>query len=195
MSEKMMYVKFDKETGSILGIKGKEYPGENSMPVPLEQVRKLIDGEELTDDYEVRYEPKLKRLEFGHRRITSVKGDHINDFIYEVPTKNGKSPDILIVQDVKNTCWKVHMGCALGDSLRQKGVSINDTMMLSITAKGDPNVLYKTLFVELGEVVRNNYVVLPFTMPFEHTEQPISVYTSRKFDTYQFKRIFNDEQD
>jgi hypothetical protein len=193
MSEKMMYVKFDKETGSILGIKATEYTGENSIPVPLDKVRKLISGEDSTTAFEVRYNTKIKQMEFGSRYDTQMRGNSVNNFIYDVPQGVGKSPDILIVQDVVNTCWKVHIGAVLGDSLRGKGVAVNDRMMLSVTAKGDPNILYKTLFVELADVVRDNYVVLPFTMPFEHSDEPISIFTSRKFDTYQFKRIFNEQ--
>jgi hypothetical protein len=193
MSEKIMYVIFDKETGSILGIKATEYTGENSIPVPLDKVRKLISGEDSTTAFEVRYNTKIKQMEFGSRYDTQMRGNSVNDFIYDVPQGVGKSPDILIVQDVVNTCWKVHIGAVLGDSLRRKGVTVNDRMMLSVTAKGDPNILYKTLFVELADVVRDNYVVLPFTMPFEHSDEPISIFTSRKFDTYQFKRIFNEQ--
>lgn len=193
MSEKIMYVKYDKEKGTILGIKGTEYTGENCIPVPYEQVKRIISGEELADNYQVKYNTKSKQMEFSDCHETRTKGNTVNDFIYDVPTKQLKDPDILIVQDVANTCWKVYMGNALGSSLRSKGIHINERMMLSVTAKADPNILYKTLFVELGDLVRDNYVILPFTMPFEYTDAPISVFTSRKFDTYQFKRLFNEQ--
>ena len=193
MSEKIMHVKFDKKDGKILGIKGTEYAGENSIPVPLAKVKKIISGEELADNYEVRYNTKLKIMEFSDRHETVVRGNSVNDFIYDVPTKELEDPDILIIQDVPNTCWKVLIGKGLGNSLRDKNIRMSEEMMISVTAKGDPNVLYKTLFVELGDLVRDNYVVLPFTMPFEHTNESISVFTSRRFDTYQFKRILNEQ--
>ena len=187
-----MYVKFDQKTGTVIGVRGKEYTEENSIPVELAEVQDILDGIVLADEYEVRYNTKLKQMEFAKRNDNKIVGNSINDFIYEMPVKLIEDPDIIVVQDIVNTCWKIHIGARLGSSLRNKGVGISDRMMLSITAKGDPNVLYKTLFVELSDIVRNNYVVLPFTMLFESTSQPISVYTSRRFDTYQFKRIFNE---
>lgn len=193
MSERMMHVRFDKDTGDIIAIAGQPQVVENSIPVPLSEVRGILDGVELADNYQVLYNPKTKEMEFKSRHDTSVNGDSINDFIYEVPTKEVEDPDVQIIQDVPNTCWKVVVGQTLKDNLRKKGITLNQQMMLSVTAKGDPNILYKTMFVDLGRVIAENYAVLPFTMPFEKTAESISVYTSRRFDTYHFKRIFDEQ--
>ncbi len=193
MSEKMMYVRFEKETGDVLGISGREPAHETSIPVPLADVMPILDGIETADSFEVKYNPKTKQFEFASRYDTKVDGDSVNDFIYEVPEEDVEDPDILIVQDIPNTCWKIFIGKTLLSNLRNKGVNISHKMMLSITDKGDPNILYKTLFVDVGQVIRDNYVVLPMTTITEIDPHPISIFTSRRFDTYQFKRILHEQ--
>jgi hypothetical protein len=46
--------------------------------------------------------------------------------------------------------------------------------------------------VHIGKTLSDNYCIVPFDMPFELTDSSISIYTSRRFDTYQFKRIFDE---
>lgn len=188
-----MYVKFDKDSGKIISIRGTEYDGDNCLPVALETVKPIILGEELSDNFEVRYNVSLKEVEFVRKSDLEISAATINDFIYEIPQQVSKKiPDLLVIQDIKNTCWKFVLNPEVKSNFESKGVTINERMMFSVTAKGDPNVLYKLLFVELGELARDGYVVLPFNMPFEYTREPISIFTSRKFSTYQFKRIFNE---
>lgn len=193
MSEQMMYVRFDKETGEILAVAGQPQEDTNTIPVPLEEVKKILDGVEVADNYHVQYNPKTKEMEFLSKHDKSFAGNTINDFIYEVPEESDEDPDIQIVQDIPNTCWKVLAGTELKENLRKKGIHLTQSMMMSVTAKGDPNILYKTLFVDLSRVIVDNYVVLPFDMPFETTNEPVSIYLSRRFDTYHFKRIFDEQ--
>ena len=114
----------------------------------------------------------------------------VKDTIYEIPTLDVGDADLTVTQDVPNSCWKVELGKTFKQNLRSKGVSLNANVMLSVTEKNDPNILYKTLFVDFNRLVNENYFILPFTMEFENVDTPVSVYTSKRFDTYQFKRIY-----
>lgn len=192
MSETMMYVRFNSKTGEITGIGAQPHIEKASIAVPLDEVKPLLDGTIPWRSRRVQYNPKIKDLELVNANITEIHGNSINDFIYEIPEKEVEDPDFLIVQDVPNTCWKFYLGNKLRNNLKNSQINLTYNMMISVTAKGDPNILYKTLFVTLSQVLADNYVVLPFTMPFERTDENISVYTARRFDTYQFKRIFND---
>lgn len=190
MSEQVVYVMFDKETGKVTSI-GNEYDGISSyIGVPLSKVTSLIDGTESKSNYVVQYNPKLKSLELANKFEHTDESLGVKDFIYELPTEDLSDPDIIVIQDIPNTCWKVQIGKELKSNLRTKGASLNSNLLFSVTAKEDPNILYKTLFVEFNRVASDNYYIIPFSMPFETTNEEISIYTARRFDTYQFKRIY-----
>ena len=191
MSEVMQYVGFNKETGKIVSIGNDNTRTDvNYIQVPLSDVILIKQGVESQDNYHVRYNTKTKDLELASKSEDMFDASFVNDFIYELPVAEIEDPDIRIIQDVPNTCWKIEIGKTLKKNIREKGIRLNASMLFSITAKGDPNILYKTLIVQAGQAVSDNYSIVPFSMPFEMTSEPISIYTARKFDTYQFKRIY-----
>jgi len=190
MSEQLMYVSFNKDTGDVVGVGNSVKENCGQVQVPISKVMSIIEGTESLRNYIVQYNPKTKNLEFVSRYEYVLDAQSVNDFIYEIPEDNIEDPDILLIQDIPNKCWKIEMGMSLKSNLRSKGVSLNANIMFSVTEKSDPNVLYKTLIVDFGRLVNDNYFIVAFDMPFEATDARISVYTSRRFDTYQFKRIY-----
>ena len=190
MSEKIMYVSFQRDTGKILSISNEKDETANVLEVPLSEVKGLVEGIESFNSYSVEYNAKTKSLDLINKFEHTLDHFSVNDFIYEMPEDDIKDADIVLIQDIPNTCWKIKMGNDLKKNLKSKGVRLNQGMLFSITEKGDPNVLYKTLSVHFGTVVNDNYYIVPFSMPFEETDQPISVYTSRRFDTYKLERIY-----
>tara|TARA_B110000503_G_scaffold129783_1_gene202377 strand:- start:10193 stop:10765 length:573 start_codon:yes stop_codon:yes gene_type:complete len=189
MSQVMQYVRFDKDTGRITSISGAKDETLSYIEVPLEDVMTMKMGIEPFSNYKVDYNPRTKTLELVSKAEYVLDGYSVSDFIYEMPDTEIKDADITVIQDIPNTCWKIAVGKTLRRNIREKGINLNTSMMFSVTAKGDPNVLYKTLFAHTAQTVNDNYCIIPFSMPFETTNEPISVYTSRKFDTYQFKRV------
>jgi len=183
-----MYVIFEKDTGKVLGISPKS-ENQNSIPVNLSDVTGLLNGTESKRNYIVEYNSRNKQLELRHRNRESFDGSSVNDFIYEIPEGIIEDPDVVIEQDKPNTCWKIRLGTQLKKNLRKKGIKLNTSLSFSVTAKHDPNILYKTLSVDFARVLNDNYVVIDFSMPFEIENTPLSVFTARRFDTYQFKRI------
>ncbi len=55
--------------------------------------------------------------------------------------------------------------------------------------KDDPNILYKTLQFTFDKLINGKYIVLPFSEKFEFDNEPISVYTIKKFDSYKYEVI------
>lgn len=191
MSEPIMYVKFEEKTGKVLGISPKQGK-ENSIPVKLSEIQTLLDGKEPRRNYRVEYNAKNKQLELKHQFIQSFDGTDVNDFIYEIPEKHTKDPDILVEHNILETCWKIKIGSRLKKNLGENNIRLNQTLYFAVTKKHDPNILYKTLSVDFSQAFGDNYAVLPFTTDFERKDIPVSVFTARKFDTYQFKRVIND---
>ena len=194
-----MYVIFEKNTGKILGISPKKEV-ENAIQVNLNEVKGLLTGREQRKDYRVEYNPKTKQLELKNLHLQRLDGFTVNDFIYEVPETVSEDPDITIEQNQKEECWKIILGDSfkhwkimLGDGLtnntKNQGIQFNNRLSFSVTKKHDPNVLYKTLVVDFSKILQDNYIVLPFTMPFEYNDAEISIFTSKRFGIYYFKRI------
>jgi len=190
MSEKIMYVKFNKDTGKVTGVTNEVSDSDTYIQTTISEVMSLIDGTEMLSNYIVQYNPKTKDLELKSKYDHVLDALSVKDFIYEVPELADADADVQLVQDIPNTCWKVKIGNTLKKNIRQKGVNLNTTVLFSITEKGDPNILYKTLSVHLSQALSDNYYIIPFDMSFETSSEPVSVYTSRRFDTYQFERIY-----
>lgn len=186
-----MYVIFEKDTGKVLGVSPKK-EDENSILVDYEQVEGLILGREKRKNYRVEYDPKTKQLELKNLHLQSLDGVTINDFIYEIPATASEDPDITVEQDQKEKCWRITLGDSLKRNLRRQGIQFNSKVNFSVTKKHDPNILYKTLAVDFSKILQDNYAVLPFTMLFEHDDAEISIFTSRRFDTYWFERILDE---
>lgn len=190
MPTKIMHVYFREGTGDIYRISTRS--GENSIPVPIEDVLGMIRGKESKRHYCVEFNPKTKQLEMKHRGQDNFEGATVNDYIYEILDTDVEDPDLKITQDIPNTCWKIELGKNMKKNLKSKGVRLNTSLKFSVTEKSDPNILYKTLTVDFSQAMKDNYVVLPFSMSFETTDKKVSIYTDKRFDTYQYKRILND---
>jgi hypothetical protein len=186
------FIIFNKDNGEIQSISNVANRSDSYIQVPLSDVMSLIDGVESIKNYHVQYNPKNKELELKSKYEFALDALTINDSIYEIPEALIDGADIQVVQDIPNTCWKIKLGDKLKENISRKGINLNTSFLFSITKKGDPNILYKTLSVHIGKTVADNYCVVPFDMPFETTDIPVSVYTARTFDTYQLTRIFNE---
>jgi hypothetical protein len=191
MPEAIMYVNFEDKTGKVIGISPKQ-DKDNSIPVELSEITALLDGKEPRRNYRVEYNAKTKQLELQHKFIQTFDGSDVNDFIYEIPENKENDPDILIEHNIFEKCWKIKIGSRLKNNLRKNNVGLNQVLYFAVTKKHDPNILYKTLSVDFSEAFSDNYAVLPFTADFEYKDIPLSVFTARKFDTYQLKRVIND---
>jgi hypothetical protein len=186
-----MFVKYLEDSGQIIGISPRDDLNHHSIKVDFEEVKNLIEGKESKRNYRVEYNPKKKDLELIHIHEQSFDGSSVRDFIYEIPEIEQKDPDLLIIQDQKNTCWRIKLGNELQQKLKSKGIRLNSILDFSITALHDPNVLYKTFSVDFSNIFQDNEVLVDFSMAFEETDQPVSVFTAKRFDTYQFKRVLN----
>jgi len=190
MSQVVMYIKFKEETGEVIGVGPKPDINYNTIPVDFESVKAIIEGKESKKNYKVEYNAKSKQLELVNIHQQIFDGATVNDYIYEIPEDCDGEPDIIIKQDVPNSCWKILVGKTLKKNLRTKGIKLNSTLNFSITAKHDPNILFKTISIDFSKIINDNYAIIEFDMPFEKQDESISIFTSKKFDLYKFERVF-----
>jgi hypothetical protein len=189
---KIAYVVFNKDNGEIESISNDVTNEDTYIQVPLADVLSLKTGVENISNYHVQYNPKNKELELKSKYEFALDALTVNDSIFELPETLVDDADVQVIQDIPNTCWKIKLGNSIRDNIKRKGINLNANFLFSVTKKGDPNILYKTLSAHIGKTVADNYYIVPFDMPFETTDIPISVYTARKFDTYQLTRILDE---
>jgi len=192
------YVFFDQE-GDIVQVGSDVYSPYDKIQIPIDNVTGIMSGKERMSDYTVLYNPLVEEYEL-HKKNKVTNEDILTSNLYETPIKTVTTEtyqaidqDLLIVQNIREKCWKV--------KISKKGIDrlfkINPAgkqIHLSITAKHDPNILYKRLVINSKELIHKGYVVLPFHDSFEFTNIDISIFTAKIFDTYCFERILQDEE-
>jgi hypothetical protein len=187
-----MLVFYEEKTGIVRGLGPKPREGFNHIEVDKKDVIDLILGKEMRRNYRVDYNPKTKELELRHVHDTDFFNKDIQDYLYEIPSTDIVDPDITVIQDMPNKCWKFLLGTDLKTNLNKKKAKLRGVDLFSITKKHDPNILYKSLFVDLTRTLHDNYFIIPFDAEFETQDLDFSIYTLRKFDSYQYKRVFNE---
>ena len=181
------YVIFDPSNGDVLSLPNYKPEEGSYIPVEETQVTGLLSGAEPLSYYYVHYIKKTKTYELRLRTNTSIDSYFVDDLIYEVPMTLIDSPDIHIIQNINDTCWKITIGGDLKANILAQRVSFKNTLHFSITEKSDPNILLKTISFNFSELHDTKYVIVPFDSKFEFEAKPVSVYTIKNFDRYMYE--------
>ena len=180
---------FDPTTGELLSLPNKKPTEGSFIPVADSEVKGILEGRESMHFYYVHYIKRANTYELRQRSNHDIDSYFVDDLIYELPT-TGDNPDITVTKNIKDTCWKIEIGGDLEMNILAQKVSLtNGHLSFSVTKKDDPNILYKTLQFTFDKLINGNYIVLPFSEKFEFDNEPISVYTIKKFDSYKYEVI------
>ncbi len=129
------------------------------------------------------YKVNLKDRKLEKIIELEVKLTKIDDVIYEIPKSfelDDKEYDLIIEQNNIENVFKIkmseelHLKYCLQDHNKQ-------LMSLYVTAPNDPNILYKTLRFMFGDLVRNEYYIIPFD-DFKGAEA--NIYAFKYFEEY-----------
>lgn len=93
--------------------------------------------------------------------------------------------DLMIIQDIKNKKWVILLSNKVYRMLREINKSNgNYTMSFSVTENNDPNVLYRSLEVQIKDLLLSKMIEIPFQYDWEHSGKNVSIYVERYFDSY-----------
>jgi hypothetical protein len=95
-----------------------------------------------------------------------------------------KEYDIIVCQDTINKVWNIMINPITKKFLVSKGYNPNETLYFSVTSKYDPNILYRSLEFNVGNLVADVTSVIPFIHSSEDNSNDISVYTAKYFNNY-----------
>lgn len=176
------YVYFDKD-GELLSIGNIKDETRNYITVELNEVINLITGKEVISDYIVLFDTVTKQHVLRSRFIEEEIQFDVNSQIYKIPTIKPERPDFTIQQDTVNKCWRLKLDDILQQNIKSQTVKFTSTLNFSITKKNDPHTLHKFFVVDLATIQDNDFSV-PFDSDFELDVDNISVYTTKRLETY-----------
>ena len=127
----------------------------------------------------------LTTLELDYTPSIKVKnGNTILSGKYLYQAEIDKEYDIIVQQNIPNSCWNIVLNPYTKKFLVSSGYAPTDILHLSVTAKYDPNILYKSLEFKVADLLTNALVAIPFTSDYESNEDSVSIYTAKYFDSY-----------
>jgi len=181
------YVYFNQDTGSIESVSNEKDDSRNYIIVDAKEVQRIIDGIDTMLMYKVQLNTKTKKLELVSDTSYKVDLVGVNEYIYEIPKPNGNEPaDVSIIESQRDTCWKFYLSKDFKQTIRNTGGNLSFPVSFSITKKGDPNVLYKHITFNFANLVNDTFYIVPFSQEFETNMEPVSVYTAKIFNSYEF---------
>ena len=193
----MTYVCFNLENGDILALLNGSIDTFDSIHdwsyinVDNNDVESLLIGAETPKSYFVEYNALQGTHSLKPRIDFNAEELNINDLIYKIPiVEEHNEEDICIVQDIKNSCWKILISGKCEGVLRSEFANLKYIIHFAITRWNNPHHLYRLLKVNLEQLVKNHYQILDFQYDYESTDTPLSIYTMKRFDTYCYKRNY-----
>lgn len=182
----------------------KLYNDENKM---LETNKALVKGDIILDNNKL-YSVDFEEQEMDENDIStffylnSTITTTVDDLIPVTDLKNGqkllsgkrlyhlifnKDYDIIVRQNTQDKVWDMVINPYTKKFLR----NTNEKLYFSITSKYDPNILYRSLEFNVGELIEKS-AVIPFIYDIESSAENVSIYTAKYFDSYAHE-VINDK--
>lgn len=177
------YVHYDYNNGKLSKVTSRpeQVAGTEMLEVSYIEIKDLMSGRRRLSDYSVVYDAALKHMRLKEESFEDsfVTVDHK---LYKVTTES--DPDFKITWNTHTNYWNF----ALSDELkhnRHLHKRPEDVMLyFSITNRDDPNVLHKTISINLKKLLLDDYQTY-----FKPTISTISIYTVKYFEKYSLERI------
>ena len=172
------------DNGNIYKITNKPDERFQNLELDFAEVEDFITGKKSLLEHKVEFDFIEKKYSIKSQK--QVNEDKLMwSFLYEIPIVQPQEKQIVITKNNVDKQWKISLDDEFKAHLETQKISIDITnYFFSVTKQGDPNILYKLL--RFDETLQ-----LPFTEDFEFDDLDISVYTTRRFDSY-FLEVVNE---
>lgn len=174
-----MYVYFDND-GNLIKITNYIIEAESYIVVDYDLVSGLMNGTESLSNYKVE-----KKSNTEYQLIKNYENNRVfydvDSRIYVIP-KNNPSANLIIYQDIKNKKWVFKLDKNTKSVFMKNSPSIKIKLSFSITAKDDPNYLYRFIEFDFAEILKRRLEI-----PFRYIDEQsvnISIYTNKKLNSY-----------
>lgn len=186
------YVHYN-DHGEITSIGNNKDFTESCIEVDVGDVINFLTGKESASSYLVVYDTLIKKHVLKLKYHADETAFCINDDIFKVRDSVEQKPDLTITQDIKNKTWRFSIDPGLKNYLQAQDSTYNRKIHFSITRKNDPHELYRLILVDFADLVSNSSVDVAFIYQNEASADNLSVYTTKRFETY-VHEVINDQQ-
>ena len=188
ISTKTYYVYYTADTGEITKISPRFDSSQTSiLKIEEETALPFLKGEKQFTNYKVIFNLGDKSPSLIEKSKNNLRTSYTN-VLYKIPEQYEDNSDITIIQDFVEKKWKICLSQSTREFASKHKTSFQDSILLSVTKKDDPNILYKNFYILLEDLLKND-VYISFDSEFELKKQNLSIYTSRYFETYSYYRI------
>ena len=102
----------------------------------------------------------------------------LGDKLYSV--ERDKEYDIIITQDTRDKLWFLDLNPSTLKFFQLSNYSQEDMLYFSVTAKHDPNILYRSLKIPLNSLKEK--IAIPFIN--DNEKEDVSIFTAKYFEAY-----------
>lgn len=182
------YFYYHKDTGKIQKISPKKEETKYAiLEVSTSEAKYFLSGEKKTSDYRIVFDVTSKKSIL--KNILDFKKDrYYSDTLYKIPCNEIVDADLVIEQNTKTKKWLCSISTEISQHVTSGQLNLNEKILLSVTKKDDPNILYRSLYFDLSALLKNS-VEIPFKYHFESANLDVSIYTYKYFETYSHKVI------
>jgi hypothetical protein len=177
------YVYFD-DAGNILSVSNNNTTLGNCIAVELEDIDTLLSGKEQFWHYQVIFDNIKKSYVLKHVYNNEPINLNINVDIYKVPSVALSQPDLIVQQDIKNRTWRFKLDNVIKENFRTKNMHLNSILTFSISKYNDLHQLERFIKMSINDLIASDEITIPFESEIELDENALSVYTTKRLDTY-----------
>ena len=183
------FIYYEPDTGNIIKISNKvEDTTHSVLEIDASSVLDIFTGDKQISQFRVKYDLTLKCKSLVEI-CDSADILSLTDRFFKIPRNIEIVSDITIVQNFKNKEWKITIDNSLLHMIHTE-VFNHKKILLSITSENDPNIVHRTLNIDLNELLTAQSLSYPFQYESEKHYNNVSIYTPKYFNTYSHEVIY-----
>ena len=180
----IFYVYYTADTGKIHKVSPRLQNSEYEiLEVTEEDAKPILNGDKKSSDFRVVYDFAAKKIKLIENKEKNILGNYEN-ILYKIPEISVDS-DFTIIKSSQSASWIISISEETRSFINQKSLTILDTVLLHITKKDDPNILYRNIYVKLAKLAEQD-IYIPFESEYGSNCKDLSIYTNKYFNTYSY---------
>jgi hypothetical protein len=177
------YVYFD-DNGNLISVSNTNTEPGNFIQVELFEIENILTGKEQFWHYQVIFDTIKKTYVLKHMFNNEKINLDVNVDVHKITRNKVDRSDLVVIQNIKGKKWQFCLDEAIKENFKTKKIHLDKTLTFSITRYNDPHQLEKFFTMRIVELLVNDYVEFEFESEIELDPTALSVYTTKRLETY-----------
>lgn len=177
------YVYFDND-GNLLSVSNVNVETGNYIRVEQSEIENILTGKEQFWHYQVIFDTIKKTYVLKHVFNDEKINLDVNVDVFRIPRNNVQRPDLRLIQNIKNKKWQFCLDSAIRDNFKSKNIHLDRLLTFSITKFNDPHQLERFLVMRIADLLHKDTIEFEFVSDLELDATALSVYTTKRLETY-----------